>query len=226
MQVGVRHQPSFAVARLTLAAGEPVQVESGAMMATSPGVTVQSQAKGGIMKGLGRAFLGGESFFISTFTAPPGGGWVDVAPNLPGDVRTVTLDGRTGWCVTRGSWLASAQGVRTDTKWGGMKNLMGGEGGFLSHATGQGELLVSCYGAMEAVTLQPGEAITVDTGHVVAYADSVQFQIRKAAAGAIQSVKSGEGLVFDFTGPGQVLLQSRNPASLVSWLAARLPSRS
>jgi uncharacterized protein (TIGR00266 family) len=226
MQVSVRHQPSFAVARLTLAPGEPVQVESGAMMATSYGVTVQSQAQGGIMKGLGRAFLGGESFFISTFTAPQNGGWVDVAANLPGDVQIVNLDGSAGWCVTRGCWLASSHGVQTETRWGGMKNLMGGEGGFLSHATGQGQLLVSCYGAMETVMLQPGETITIDTGHVVAYADTVQYQIRKAAQGAIQSMKSGEGLVFDFAGPGQVMVQTRNPSALISWLVSHVPSRS
>ncbi|HEY2063900.1 TIGR00266 family protein [Amycolatopsis sp. NBC_01480] len=226
MQVSVRHQPAFAVARLALAPGEPVQVESGAMMATSSGVTVQSQAQGGIMKGLGRAFLGGESFFISTFTAPQNGGWVDVAANLPGDVQIVNLDGATGWCVTRGCWLASSHGVQTETRWGGMKNLMGGEGGFLSHATGQGQLLVACYGAMETVTLQPGETITIDTGHVVAYADTVQYQIRKAAQGAIQSMKSGEGLVFDFAGPGQVMVQTRNPSALISWLVSHVPSRS
>ena len=225
MQVGIRQQPSFAVARLMLAPGEPCQVESGAMMATSYGVQVQSQAQGGIMKGLGRAFLSGESFFISTFTAPPNGGWVDVAANLPGDIQVITLDGRTGWAVTRGCWLASSHGVQTETKWGGMKNLMGGEGGFLTHATGQGQLLVSCYGAVETITLQQGEMVTVDTGHVVAYADTVQYQIRKVAQGIIQSMKSGEGLVFDFVGPGQIMTQTRNPSALISWIISHVPSR-
>ena len=225
MQVGIRQQPSFAVARLMLAPGEPCQVESGAMMATSYGVQVQSQAQGGIMKGLGRAFLSGESFFISTFTAPPNGGWVDVAANLPGDIQVLTLDGRTGWAVTRGCWLASSHGVQTETKWGGMKNLMGGEGGFLTHATGQGQLLVSCYGAVETITLQQGEMVTVDTGHVVAYADTVQYQIRKVAQGIIQSMKSGEGLVFDFVGPGQIMTQTRNPSALISWIVSHVPSR-
>jgi uncharacterized protein (TIGR00266 family) len=225
MQVRVRQQPSFAVARMMLAPGEPCQVESGAMMATSYGVQVQSQAQGGIMKGLGRAFLSGESFFISTFTAPPNGGWVDVAANLPGDIQVIQLDGRTGWAVTRGCWLASSHGVQTETKWGGMKNLMGGEGGFLTHATGQGELLVSCYGAVETITLQPGETVTVDTGHVVAYADTVQYQIRKVATGVIQSMKSGEGLVFDFAGPGQIMTQTRNPSALISWIISHVPSR-
>ncbi|WP_410637014.1 TIGR00266 family protein [Amycolatopsis sp. lyj-346] len=225
MQVGIRQQPSFAVARLMLAPGEPCQVESGAMMATSYGVQVQSQAQGGIMKGLGRAFLSGESFFISTFTAPPNGGWVDVAANLPGDIQVLTLDGRTGWAVTRGCWLASSHGVQTETKWGGMKNLMGGEGGFLTHATGQGQLLVSCYGAVETITLQQGEMVTVDTGHVVAYADTVQYQIRKVAQGMIQSMKSGEGLVFDFVGPGQIMTQTRNPSALIGWIVSHVPSR-
>ncbi|EOD67025.1 MULTISPECIES: TIGR00266 family protein [Amycolatopsis] len=225
MQVGIRQQPSFAVARLMLAPGEPCQVESGAMMATSYGVQVQSQAQGGIMKGLGRAFLSGESFFISTFTAPQNGGWVDVAANLPGDIQVITLDGRTGWAVTRGCWLASSHGVQTETKWGGMKNLMGGEGGFLTHATGQGQLLVSCYGAVETITLQQGEMVTIDTGHVVAYADTVQYQIRKVAQGIIQSMKSGEGLVFDFVGPGQIMTQTRNPSALVNWIVSHVPSR-
>ncbi|MGW3963151.1 TIGR00266 family protein [Amycolatopsis sp. NPDC005003] len=225
MQVGIRQQPSFAVARLMLAPGEPCQVESGAMMATSYGVQVQSQAQGGIMKGLGRAFLSGESFFISTFTAPQNGGWVDVAANLPGDIQVLTLDGRTGWAVTRGCWLASSHGVQTETKWGGMKNLMGGEGGFLTHATGQGQLLVSCYGAVETITLQQGEMVTIDTGHVVAYADTVQYQIRKVAQGIIQSMKSGEGLVFDFVGPGQIMTQTRNPSALISWIVSHVPSR-
>ena len=225
MQVGIRQQPSFAVARLMLAPGEPCQVESGAMMATSYGVQVQSQAQGGIMKGLGRAFLSGESFFISTFTAPPNGGWVDVAANLPGDIQVITLDGRTGWAVTRGCWLASSHGVQTETKWGGVKNLMGGEGGFLTHATGQGQLLVSCYGAVETITLQQGEMVTIDTGHVVAYADTVQYQIRKVAQGIIQSMKSGEGLVFDFVGPGQIMTQTRNPSALIGWIVSHVPSR-
>ncbi len=85
MQIQTRHTPSFAVARLALAPGEPVRVESGAMVATSYGVTVEVRASGGLLKSLARAALGGESFYVSTFTAPDGGGWVDVAPNLPGD---------------------------------------------------------------------------------------------------------------------------------------------
>ncbi|PRX50291.1 uncharacterized protein (TIGR00266 family) [Prauserella shujinwangii] len=225
MQVQIRHQPSFAVARLVLAPGEPAQVESGAMAAMSYGMHVQSQSQGGVMKGLGRAFLAGESFFVSTYTAPQNGGWVDVAASLPGDIQVLNLDGRTGWCVTRGSWLASSYGVQTETRWGGFGKLFGGEGGFLTHVTGQGQVIVGCYGALDVVTLQPGELVTIDSGHVVAYADTVQSQTRKIAAGVIQSLKSGEGLVFDFAGPGQILTQTRNPSALAAWVVAQVPQR-
>ncbi|MEU3274647.1 TIGR00266 family protein [Saccharomonospora sp. NPDC006951] len=225
MQVQLRHQPSFAVARLMLAPGEPAYVEAGAMAATSYGVGVQSQAQGGVMKGLGRAFLGGESLFISTYTAPQNGGWVDVAANLPGDIQVINMDGSVGWCVTRGSWLASSHGVQTETKWGGFNKLFGGEGGFLTYATGRGQLVVACYGAMDIVNLQPGEMITIDSGHVVAYAETVQSQLRKISSGVIQTLKSGEGFVFDFAGPGQIMTQTRNPSALAAWVIAQVPSR-
>ena len=73
MQVQVRHQPSFAVARCLLAPGEPLRVESGAMLATSWGVQLEASVQGGLLKGLKRAALGGESLFVTTYTAPQGG---------------------------------------------------------------------------------------------------------------------------------------------------------
>jgi uncharacterized protein (TIGR00266 family) len=218
VQVQVRHSPSFAVARLHLASGEPVRVEAGAMLATSYGVAVEARMHGGLLRSLARAALGGESFFVSTYTAPDNGGWVDVAPNLPGDVQVLELDGGTGWCITRGSWLASAVAVTLQTQWGGFRNLFGGEGGFLVHAAGHGPVAVSCYGALDTITLGPGELVTVDTGHVVAYAETVQSRVRPVSQGIVQSMKSGEGLVFDFAGPGKVLTQTRNPRGLLGWL--------
>lgn len=218
MQVELRHQPSFTVARLALAAGEGAQVEAGAMHSMSYGVEVRAQSQGGVIKGLSRAFLAGESMFISTYTAPHTGGWVDVAPSLPGDMEVLRLDGSGGWCITRGSWIAASQGVRLDTRWGGFGNMLGGEGGFLSHATGEGQALVACYGAIETVELKDGDIVTIDSGHVVAYADTVQYKTRKVARGLLQSVKSGENLVFDFTGPGRVLTQTRNPSALSAWV--------
>ena len=225
MHTEIRHNPSFAVGRVTLDPNEQLRVESGAMMATSSGVSVQSSTQGGVMKGLKRSFLGGESLFISTFTAPPTGGWIDVAHFLVGDIIVAGVLPDQPMFVTKGCWLASSAAVELDTKWGGFKNLFGGEGGFLIHATGQGTILLACYGAIDTINLQPGETVTIDTGHVLAYGPTVTNQIRKVATGMIQSMKSGEGFVFDFTGPGWVMTQSRNPSALAAWIQGIMPGQ-
>jgi uncharacterized protein (TIGR00266 family) len=223
MKIDVRHNPSFAVARVTLDPGEELRAESGAMMATSAGVDVKASTQGGVLKGLKRSVLGGESLFVTTFTAPASGGWVDVADHLPGDIVLSSVNADTPLSITKGCWLASAGGVELDTKWGGFKNLFGGEGGFLIRAHGEGPVILACYGAIDTIELQAGESVTIDTGHVVAFDPGVTMAIRKIAGGMVQTLKSGEGLVFDFTGPGWVMTQTRNPSALETWIRGLMP---
>lgn len=223
MKIDIRNAPAFGVARLTLDPNELVRAEAGAMMSTSDGVILEAKAEGGVLKSLKRAALGGESFFITTYKAPPQGGFVDVAPRLPGDLVVLEAPAE-GLVIQRGSWLASAPTVNLDTKWGGFKNFFGSEGGFIMHATGSGPIVVACYGAIETWNLAAGEKITVDTGHMVAYDSTVQMSLRKATGGIVQMVKTGEGLVFDFTGPGRVMVQSRNPNEFLSWIQAAVGS--
>ncbi len=219
MHIATRQGPAFGVARLSLAPGEAVRVEGGAMMTMSMGVELAAKAEGGIMKSLKRAALGGESFFVSTYTAPAQGGFVDVAARLPGDISSYALQSGRALFIQKGAWLANEQGVTIDAKWGGFKNMFGGEGGFIIRAEGQGQLVFACYGALEVWDLGPGEGITVDTGHMVAYEDSVSMTMRKASGGGlVQSFKSGENLVFDFVGPGRLWTQTRNPSELQSWI--------
>jgi uncharacterized protein (TIGR00266 family) len=225
MQVEVRHNPSFAVARVNLEPNEPLKAESGAMMAMSAGIQLQASTQGGVMKGLKRSVLGGESLFISTFTAPESGGWVDIAHHLTGDIIVAGVLPDQPMNVTKGCWLASSMSVELDTKWGGFKNMFGGEGGFLLHAQGQGTIVLACYGALDTINLQPGEMVTIDSGHVVAYGPTVQSQLRKASTGLMQTLKSGEGFVFDFVGPGWIMTQSRNPSALEAWIRQVMPGQ-
>ncbi len=224
MNIDVRQGPAFGVARCDLAPDEVIRVESGAMMATSHGVGIEARVEGGLMKGLKRSVLGGESLFVTTYTAPASGGWVDVAANLPGDLVIRELASERALFLSRGSWLASAADVQVDAKWGGFKSLFGGEGGFLVRISGTGPVVIACYGALESVHLAAGERFVLDSGHMVAFAEGVQMTLRRAVEGrSIQSLKSGEGFVFEFEGPGEVLTQTRNPGALVSWLTTALP---
>ena len=153
-------------------------------------------------------------------TAPPSGGFVDVAARLPGDITVHEITPQHALFIQKGSWLANAAGVTIDAKWGGFKNLFGSEGAFIIRAEGSGPIVFACYGALEVWELQAGQSISIDTGHMVAYESSVSMQLRQVAGGLVQTFKSGEGLVFDFTGPGKVWTQTRNPNELLGWIQA------
>src|SRR3954451_9938307 len=103
MEIAVRHNPSFAVARMTLAPGEECRAESGAMMAMSGGVEIESKAEGGFMKSLKRSVLSGASFFMITYRGPDCGGFVGCAARLPGDITV--FDASHGIALTKGAYL-------------------------------------------------------------------------------------------------------------------------
>ena len=222
LNVDIRFSPSFAMATIKMDQGGSVQAEAGAMSGMSGGVEIETKAQGGLLGGLKRSVLGGESFFINTFSAGAGPGEVIVAPALPGDIIHLPVDGSKAIFVQSGSWLASEAGVTVDTKWGGAKTFFSGEGLFLLHCSGQGDMLISSYGAIFERDLGAGESYKVDTGHIVAFEEGVGYQVNKVG-GWKSTILSGEGLVATFTGPGKVWQQSRSPQDLIGWLTPRLP---
>ena len=104
-----------------MGAGETVKAETGAMAAMSAGVTIEAKMEGGLFKALKRSAMGGESFFVTSYSSASEGSWVDVAANLPGDIAVIEVTSAQGIAVTRGSWLANESSVTMDTKWGGKK---------------------------------------------------------------------------------------------------------
>lgn len=215
VQVRTRHTPAFSVARLLLAPGEAVQADYSTMLATSYGVVVDVRPRGGSRSRSAPA----------VFTAPAEGGWVDVAPALPGDVYTVELDGVSGWCVSRGAWLAAPATVRSDPAWAGFRNLFGAEQGFVEHVSGAGALVLSACGSLDIVALGQGELITVDPAYLLAYSELTQARLRAVSQQVHQSVRTGEGLVLDFAGPGQLLIQTRTPRVMAAMLTGSAHNR-
>ena len=92
--------------------------------------------------------------------------------------------------------------------------------------TGTGLLLVSSFGAIHRKRLGPGERYVVDTGHLVAWEGTTQYTLRKAAAGFFRSLVSGEGIVAEFMGPGEILIQTRNLAAFAGLMKPFFPSQS
>ncbi len=220
----IEHQPAFSLAVLKLQPEQSIMAEAGAMVSMSANVELQSQMKGGLLGALKRA-AGGESAFVSTFTARGGPGEVTLAPGAPGDIAAIEMHNQT-FFVQSSSYLAGDASLVVDTKWGGAKTFFSGEGLFVLMVQGQGLLLVSSFGAIHRKTLAPGERYVVDTGHLVAWEGTTQYTLRKAAAGFFRSMVSGEGIVAEFTGPGELLIQTRNLAALAGLLKPFFPSQS
>ncbi|MFL6468098.1 MAG: TIGR00266 family protein [Pyrinomonadaceae bacterium] len=220
----VRFQGAFALAVVQLQADQSIAAESGAMVSMSSNVELHSEMKGGVFGALKRA-VGGESAFVSTFTARGGNGEVTLAPGAPGDIAGIEMQNQS-FMVQASSYLAGDTSLSVETKFGGAKSFFGGEGLFVMQVAGAGLLLVSSFGAIHRKTLRPGEQYVIDTGHLVAWEGHMQYNLRRAArSGLFRSMMSGEGMVAEFAGPGEVLIQTRNLAAFAGMLKPFFPSQ-
>ena len=223
MEISIDYRPSYATAKVELDPAEEIVVEGGAMVAMSSDLELQTKARGGFFKSLGRATFGGESFFLNTYKAPASGGKIYLAPALPGDMMVMEMTGET-LMVQSGGYIASSPALEVDTKWSGSKTFFASEGLIMLKVHGTGNLIISAYGAIEEIVLGPGEKFTVDTGHLVTFTEGMGFNIRKVG-GWKSTLLSGEGLVVDLTGPGRATLQTRSEDAFLSWLVPKLPSQ-
>ena len=224
MQTEILYRPSYSLAVVKLSPNESIQVEGGAMVSMTPNLKMETKARGGVFKSLARSVLGGESFFMNTYTAPSEGGEVTLAPSLPGDISVLELKGET-IMLQSGSYIASSPSIEVDTSWGGAKSFFGGEGFILLKVRGAGNLLVCSYGAIHPIELAPREKIIVDTGHLVTFEERLDFKVRRVA-GWKSTLFSGEGLVVELTGPGRLTMQTRSERAFLDWLIPHLPKRS
>ncbi len=222
MRFDIAHQPSYAITSAHLDPGESIQTEGGAMVSMDTGITIETKAKGGILKSLGRSVFGGESFFLNTYRTDSGG-TIRLAPSLPGDMMVLDITPERPIKLQSGGYVASTEGVQVDTKWSGAKTFFASEGAIMLRISGHGQLVLASFGALDEWTLGPGETYTVDTGHLVSMTDDIGFKIRKVGNWK-STLFSGEGLVVDLTGPGTFTTQSRSQDAFLSWLIPLLPS--
>jgi uncharacterized protein (TIGR00266 family) len=229
MQFNIEHGPAFAWLRVQLAPGDQIQAEAGAMVRRDPQVNMKTRLNASRRSGifgvvwaflvaLIRRFAGGETMFINDFSASAPSEVV-LAPALSGHIVHKQLAGQERLWVQAGSYLASAGGVDTRVRWGGLRTLFGGEGLTLLECSGQGDLFVNSYGGIVPIAVDG--SYVVDTGHIVAFEGTLDFRVR-SVGGVKAFLFSGEGLVCEFTGRGTVYVQSRNTQSLVSWISPML----
>ena len=186
--------------------------------------------KTGMSDGLFGGFkrmLTSESFFLNTFTAGPTGGWVSLAPPTPGDILSHDVGPGQELFIQSSSFLACSENVQTDAKFQGLKGLFSGESLFFlrifTEGGGSGTVYFNSYGAIKQLPVTPGKELVVDTGHVVAFTNDVEYSIGKVG-GLGSLIAGGEGLVMKFKGNGHVWVQTRTLSALAGKIVPFLPS--
>lgn len=222
MKIDIIQGPGNAAAHVKLKSNETLVAEGGAMIAMSSNISISTtthqRSGGGITSGLKR-MLSRESFFLNHFTATSDGATVTVAPTLSGDIRMLELK-NTRLVVQSGSYVACEQSVEMNIGWQGFKSLFAKEGLFWINLSGQGKVLVNSFGAIYPIEVD-GEYI-VDTGHIVAFDETLHFSLSKAGRSWLSSILGGEGLVCRFKGKGTVWCQSHSATAFGQSLGKQL----
>lgn len=214
MQALIQGNPDSGDLTVALDPDETIIAESGAMSRMSSNLEMKSRLMGGFFRSLIRKMFGGQSFFVTHYTAPDGG-HVAFSPTFPGTILQENLN-QNSLYLTAGSFLACGTDVDIRPRFGGLKALFSGEGAFFLECSGNGPLFFSAYGSV--IEKQIEGTFTVDTGHLVAWEPTLDYSI--GGMGSIKSTFfSGEGLVLKFQGTGKIYLQTRYLSGIAGWLS-------
>lgn len=214
---------SLPAVTLTLNAGESIYTQSGGMTWMTAGVQMDTNMKGGLLKGLGR-MLTGESLSIATYTATAANQEITIASTFPGAI--VATDPAGGdVIVQKSAFLCAEPGVTVSAHV--VKNLssglFGGEGFVLQRLSGSGLAFLEIDGAICEKTLRPGESLIVDTGNIAAYEAKMQYEVTMVK-GFKNVLFGGEGLLNTrLTGPGKVWLQTMTMPGFAKRIIPFLP---
>lgn len=215
------------VVEVKLNKDESMYTQSGGMAYQTEGIKMHTNARGGVMKSLGRMFSG-ESIFMANYTAEKDGAMVAFASTVPGAVVPVDLRNMQGGIMMqKGAFLCAESSV--DTKVAFTKKLsaglFGGEGFILQKAEGNGTVFLEVDGDVIEKELAPGEVLKVDTGNVVAFDTRVSYEI-ETVKGLGNIFLGGEGLFLTkLVGPGKIILQSQNFIDFVGRVIPHIPAK-
>jgi uncharacterized protein (TIGR00266 family) len=218
---------------------ESVVAEAGAMMYKDTSVQMQAIFGDGStngpssfmdkLMGAGKRVLTGESMFMTIFTQQGmGKGRAAFGAPYPGNIIPISLKNVGGVLICqKDSFLCAARGVSIGIYFQKkiLTGLFGGEGFIMQKLEGDGMIFMHAGGTIVERQLAAGETVHVDTGCVVAFDQTVNFDIQQAG-GIKTMLLGGEGLFFaTLTGPGKIWLQSLPFSRLAGRMLSAAPRR-
>ncbi len=218
MQFDIKYKPSYAMLVASMQQGETITAESGALTYMDPTIEVHTRKREKSLLGsLGLSIIGGQSFWVNDYTAVAGPGDVAFVAAPVGDIQRLEVTPGRGYVIQKAAYIASTAGIDLDVKWEGFTKGLFGQGLFMLKATGNGQMFINTFGAIDTHILQPGQTLIVDNFHLVGFSESCNYQVIKLG-GWKETLLSGEGLVTQITGPGEVHIQTKNLREFVEWL--------
>jgi uncharacterized protein (TIGR00266 family) len=210
--------------QFTMNRGESVIAEAAAMVFIRGNIeTVTRMRKGGFLKSLKAAALGGESFFVNEFVAHEDNCKLGLTGNMLGDIDVIHVDEE--FIVQAGAFVGSTSGMTLDTEWQGFTKGIFGSNLFMLKTVGQGDMFVNGWGGIVKTNLEPGEKMILDNYQLVALSSTADYRVAKH--GSLKTTLfGGEALVIEITGPGTVYMQTKNIMEFVRALIPFLPKRS
>ena len=208
------------------APGESMYTQSGGMAWMTEGIKMDTNTKGGLLKGVGRMFAG-ESLFMATYTAEQAGARIAFASTVAGEVLPINIGETGGFICQKGAFLCAEPTVDLSVAFTKRfsSGFFGGEGFILQDITGKGMVFLEIDGDKVIKELAPGEVIKVDTGNVVGFVKTVTYEI-ETVKGLKNIFLGGEGLFLTrLVGPGKVILQTQNFNDFAGRIASRIPSK-
>lgn len=218
MKYEIRYRPSYSLLVVFLDPGERIVAEAGAMTYMTPNIEVKTRMREkSLLDSLGLTVLGRQSFWINEYLARDSPGEVAFVSAPIGDIEKLTVRPKQGYIIQKASYIASTENVDLDIKWEGFTKGLFGQGLLMIKASGEGDLFINTFGALDKHVLKPGESLIVDNFHLVAFSDTCNYRVIKFG-GLKETILGGEGLVTKIEGPGEVYIQTKNLREFVEWI--------
>ncbi len=218
MKFEIKYKPSYSMLVSTLEQGETITAESGAMTYMTPNIEVRTRKREkSIWGSLGLSLIGGQSFWVNDYTAQSGQGQAAFVAAPVGDIKQLDIAPSAGYVIQKSAYIASTSGIDLDVKWEGFSKGLFGQGLFMLKATGGGQMFINTFGAIDTHVLAPGQTLIVDNFHLVGFSESCSYKVTRFG-GLKETLLSGEGLVTQITGPGEVHIQTKNLREFTEWL--------
>ncbi|MCS7109108.1 MAG: TIGR00266 family protein [Sulfolobales archaeon] len=218
MRYEIKYRPSYSLLVVYLDPNEKIVAEAGSMTYMTPNIEVRTRMREkSILDSLGLTILGRQSFWINEYVARNTPGEVAFVSAPIGDVEKLVVRPNQGYIIQKSSYIASTENIDLDIRWEGFTKGLFGQGLFMIKASGEGELFINTFGAIDKHVLKPGESLIVDNFHLVAFSTSCNYRVTKFG-GLKETILGGEGLVTKIEGPGEVYIQTKNLREFIDWI--------